>query len=209
MLFHPNERFCSTAFTLIEMLAAVAIVGILAVVLLPAAGGILERAAIAKSANNLRQIGIAVSGYVADSNGTLPSKKFEDAGQNWIEETYTRVYSRAWPGFVPSDTGENLRRTIFFSPVLKANEAKPWRSYGWNGRLQTGNETPPKMAKMSSPSRVILCGDAQGSSNIDYEKVSYRNDGKTLMLMADFHVQQFTPAEIPANFTDPMWRPFP
>lgn len=209
MFLHCRKCFCEPAYTLVEMLAAIALVGILAVLLVPTAKGILERAVISKSANNLRQIGVAVSGYVVDNNGALPSKNFEDGEQNWLKDACQRVCGRKWPDFVPWETGENLRGTIFFSPVLKSTEPKPWRSYGWNARLQTGGETPPRMAMISNPAGAILCGDAQSSSNIDYKNICYRNGGKALMLMADFHVQQFTPAEIPANFTDPMWRPFP
>lgn len=209
MPLHCKKYFSEAAYTLVEMLAAIALVGILAVLLVPTAKGILERAAISKSANNLRQIGVAVSGYVVDNNGALPSKKFEDEEQNWIVDAYQRFYGKKWPGFVPWETGENLRGTIFLSPVLKSTEPKPWRAYGWNGRLQTGGETPPRMAMISNPAGAILCGDAQSVSNIDHTKIAYRNGGKALMLMADFHVQPFAPAEIPANVTDPMWRPFP
>lgn len=206
---HPKERFCRTAFTLIELLVAIAIVGILAALILPTAIKILERGAIAKSASNLRQIGVAVSAYVTDHNGTLPSKNFADVGQNWIAEAYQYCYDKTWPDFIPFATGENMRKTIFFSPALKSNEAQPWRSYGWNGRLQIAGETPPKLVNISNPPSAILCGDVRNLSNLDYLNVNYRNNGKALMLMADFHVQAFTPAEIPANFTDPMWRPFP
>ena len=214
MTFHPQEHRVSrrtrrTAFTLIELLAVVAVIAILAALIFPVVGKILEQSAITRSMNNLRQIGISISGYVMDSDGSLPNKIFAAPKGNWIADAYMRVYGEDWPGFVPFDTGENLRRTILFSPVLKATEPKPWRSYGWNGRLQVGSEEPPKLAKISRPSQAILCGDSLGSSNIDYKNVSYRNNGKAFMLMGDFHVQQFNPNEIPANFTDPMWRPFP
>jgi len=203
----PCRRDERSAFTLIETLVVIVIIATLAVLLLTAYGKLTDRASIAKSINNLRQIGIVVGDYIADHDGAFPSKRFEDTNQNWIEEVYKRAYKAEWPGFDPADTGENLRGTILFSPSLKSSESRPWRSYGWNGRLQIGGENPPRVSALSRPSQVILCGDSRNSSNIDYKNVNYRNNGKALMLMADFHVQMFAPEEIPANLTDPMWRP--
>jgi len=195
-------------FTLVEMLVTVAIIAVLAALLLPTAKRVTDRAATSRSINNLRQIGIAVAGYVADSGGALPSKKFADTQQCWFYQVYERSYNKPCPDFIPWDTGENFRGTILFSPSLKSNEAKPWRSYGWNSIMQGDNEPPPRVASLAHPSQVILCGDSLNSSNVMYGSINYRNDGKALILMADFHVQSFRPQEIPAN-SDPMWRPLP
>lgn len=60
------------AFTLIEMLAVIAVVGILAALLFPVLGKSQDRADSVGCLASLRNIGMGISLYVADNNGTLP-----------------------------------------------------------------------------------------------------------------------------------------
>lgn len=201
------------AFTLLEILVSISIVGILAVMLMPAARGIIDKANTAKSTGNLQQIGVAVAAYVADMNGDLPSKDFNDPSRLWIKNLYERIYGKPWVDFVPYDTGANLKGTVFFSPALKPNEPKPWRSYGWNNYLQISDPDtgivglPPKLLSIPNPTRVILCGEVMNSSTLYVNKVAARHNGRALIMMADLHVNQMDPKNISTNTYDPMWRP--
>jgi prepilin-type N-terminal cleavage/methylation domain-containing protein len=212
-IFSRTARSGSTGFTLVELLVTVAIIGILASLLFPQVGKVMDRAAMAQSTNNLRQIGIAISGYVADNNGSLPNRKYGDP-ESWLNQAYARLYNKPWPGYVPSETGANLRGTVFFSPMLKSSEPGPWRSYGWNACLQDlgdgspAQEKPPsRVVGLARPSKLILCGDSRNGSVIQPWTVQFRNEGKAFMLMADYHVQLFEPEELPASPTNPMWAP--
>ncbi|MDD5679758.1 MAG: type II secretion system protein [Candidatus Omnitrophica bacterium] len=60
------------AFTLIELLIVIAIIGVLAALLMPAIGGVRENARRALCANNLRQHGIAWYLYLDDHNECFP-----------------------------------------------------------------------------------------------------------------------------------------
>jgi prepilin-type N-terminal cleavage/methylation domain-containing protein len=70
----PNPvRFAAhAAFTLIELLTVIAIIGILAAILIPTIGAVREKAQRAVDANNLREIVKAAMIYAADNNDRLP-----------------------------------------------------------------------------------------------------------------------------------------
>lgn len=63
------------AFTLVELLVVMAIVGMLVTLASPAIGTAIERGRSAKCVNNLRQIGVAVQQYIADHENTFPCIK--------------------------------------------------------------------------------------------------------------------------------------
>jgi prepilin-type processing-associated H-X9-DG protein/prepilin-type N-terminal cleavage/methylation domain-containing protein len=68
----PNQsRHGRSAFTLVELLTVIAIIGILAVLLLAAITGAKARALQIQCANNVRQLGIGLQAFVTD-NGAYP-----------------------------------------------------------------------------------------------------------------------------------------
>jgi prepilin-type N-terminal cleavage/methylation domain-containing protein len=61
-----------SAFTLVELVVSLAIVGLLATLALPEFGRLMDRARSASCMGNLRAIGAAVSSYISDNEGRLP-----------------------------------------------------------------------------------------------------------------------------------------
>ena len=66
---------CKRGFTLVELLVAIAVIGILISLLIPAVGKVMESARRAKGANNVKQIALAYNQYAFDDvNGrTIPN----------------------------------------------------------------------------------------------------------------------------------------
>ncbi len=71
------------AFTVIEVLVVIGIIGVLMAILLPAAERVRHQAYIDKCASNLRQIGLAIATYESDNHGNYP--------RTLADETYTKV----------------------------------------------------------------------------------------------------------------------
>ncbi len=63
---------CRRAFTLVEMLVVIAIVGVLAALLLPTLASARAKAKRTACLSNLRQMGIAILCYSTDNNGNIP-----------------------------------------------------------------------------------------------------------------------------------------
>ncbi len=66
------------AFTLIELLTVIAIIGILAAILIPVVGKVRDSARAASCTSNLRQIGSAVFVYAEDNEGRTPALRYEN-----------------------------------------------------------------------------------------------------------------------------------
>lgn len=78
---HQALPLNSGAFTLIELLCVITIIGLLASLLMPVTGRIIERANDTKCMNNLRQIGIAANAAATDNDNKYPIIEIDDDGK--------------------------------------------------------------------------------------------------------------------------------
>ena len=127
------------SFTLIEMLAVIAIIGILAALLLPAIGKVRETARLTKCMNNLHQIGVALTTYANMYDWRIPIwREADDIGpENWgavasnmlwdASEIYDPVdpdYPTPVQGLALLDSYIEGTRSLYYCPGEKILDTK-------------------------------------------------------------------------------------
>lgn len=79
-----------SAFTLIELLTVIAIIGILAAIIIPTVGSVRKKAQSVRCTSNLRQIGVAIRVFANDNKGMMvpyrgePSNPLIPTSQGWL-----------------------------------------------------------------------------------------------------------------------------
>ncbi len=75
------------AFTLIELLTVIAIIGILAAIIIPVVGKVRATATKATCASNLRQLATASQLFAADNKGILPTRELgtQNIWRDWVQ----------------------------------------------------------------------------------------------------------------------------
>jgi prepilin-type N-terminal cleavage/methylation domain-containing protein/prepilin-type processing-associated H-X9-DG protein len=98
----------ATGFTLIELLVVMAVLAILATLVIVAVRRGTENARAAACASNLRQLGIALNGYLADHNNMMPTlvggRRSRDEEEPAIDNVLDRYITDPKVFACPSDT---------------------------------------------------------------------------------------------------------
>lgn len=110
-------------FTLIEMLVVIAIIGILAAMLMPSLQKAVRSAKQISCVNNLRQTGIAISLYVGDSGGAMPSWSYSNQHFRLINRYVGETNNGIWPDSYMRDTPGG---TFFCPETPRAEESPCW-----------------------------------------------------------------------------------
>lgn len=173
MVRSPSARR-KAGFTLVELLVVIGIIALLISMLMPALSRARRSAQGVKCLSNLRQIGIAMLGYVNENRGFLPLPYLAASGTdvpaeaityyNTMWQTRLQVYAgykRSGPGVGFNEIATN-RNSIFMCPL--AGEHVNQQSYGINGAL---GRHQMKRARIPRPTEIIFAGDInQGNSQV-------------------------------------------
>lgn len=168
------------AFTLVELLTVIAIIGILAAILIPVVGSVRKSARTANCVRNLSSIGVAFQLYAADNKGLYPALRFKNSnkgvsGTNPTEDNWQSELSAYQSRAVTDLSQLNAEGDSYvFCPefVSLYRDDPKWKStistsagYGMNPNLGLSGSVNPwdfrfKAAQIPRPARTILVGDS-------------------------------------------------
>ena len=204
----------SGGFTLIELLVVIAIIAVLATLLFPAIGGMMQKGKSAACVSNLRQVGSGLIQYYTDRPGE-PLMYLSTYGS-------TNTNSPVWP-YILSDAG--------YVGLIRPVGQKMWNcpcanptltSYGVVEGIFANNSSSTffRMINIEKPSKTWLVGDVQMNSNSksgwyavwpkqsswtnNHAPAVDRHGGRANVCMFDGHIEALTLNEIAdGKYTSP------
>jgi prepilin-type N-terminal cleavage/methylation domain-containing protein len=203
MKFKCRESRC--AFTLVELLVVVGIIGLLISILLPVLGSARTAAIDLKCVSNVKQISTALRLYATQAKGYLPPMQETTAidSATWHARIWSQTIGRPFPNdqFRGDGTYSYLKRTVFECPQAELSkrggyDSNDYRKNGYamnNGIPGTAGNINPALSlsvnvtlrmlehkmlyKVRSPSQTMLLTD----SRLFY--VDYYDRGATMLQM--------------------------
>jgi prepilin-type N-terminal cleavage/methylation domain-containing protein/prepilin-type processing-associated H-X9-DG protein len=219
--------FSRRAFTLIELLTVIAIIGILAAIIIPTIGKVRDTAKTSQCVSNMRQIGIALALYATDNKNVLPAAGA--VSNSWVPAVEPYLPKRK------SGAG-SLDNSVFVCPAAEKTYTAPATSIAYSYTVLggflvqaapttfDGTATGRHMATIVNPSRAAWLTDGRENSfsnGISYAYISMsqatlqdRSRGdfrhgtdRANLLFADGSVRGFSNAEVASIFPDTAtWR---
>jgi prepilin-type N-terminal cleavage/methylation domain-containing protein len=196
-------------FSLLELLVAVAVVALLAALLFPVTGRVMQTVRATQCAGNLRQIGMALEAYTQDHDGRYPPRGIPGIANSvftWVGKDgdgvnyqwgVDRRYLNSYLGVTeegdpckvarcPSEQGTALYELTGSSYSANANALLPYN-------VIDSTNTPIKKVVIDNPSRFVVMAE-HGATDMVWgaRRTSWHRsiDGKEYwnLLFADGHV---------------------
>ncbi|WPJ96594.1 DUF1559 domain-containing protein [Coraliomargarita algicola] len=154
------------AFTLIELLTVIAIVGILAAIIIPSVGKVREASQVAKCVTHLRQLALGATAYASDHNGnfvSLYSGGGDDPTLTWVDQIAPYVGGEGQNRIYEVVNCPSADYIMEFDGVRKSTY-----SYGWNPALVPDardldgdgiRASPIRSITMQRPNETMLIAD--------------------------------------------------
>jgi prepilin-type N-terminal cleavage/methylation domain-containing protein/prepilin-type processing-associated H-X9-DG protein len=212
------------AFTLIELLTVIAIIGVLAAIIIPTVGKVRNSARSAQSGSNLRELHRATLLLAEQNRGRFPNADPQ------LTQPAPHTYYTIWDSVngLPSVLHPEKARaqfparttvysqnpfwdgTVFQSPSVEAS-ASVKVSYAANDRIFNAQwRAKPLLMQKYAPSVTVMYGDVRGTNSLRWQvsptdagALNARNgasgdfaqDGRAMVVYLDGHVRGFSAAE--------------
>lgn len=220
-----------SGFTLIELLVVIAIIAILAALVLPTVTGALARADKMRCLSNLRQVGVAHLGWVADHQGEMvqPFTYPAETGGRYPGEANSRNWMDRLGEYLRTTQKDRVEpRSVLNCPRRKKLSGRTdwWQdgaSYGIN-RAYVRPEWRFMYGRIPDPTAIIIVSEivevnnewgvtADGKwphsdENAAYQMAFRHGENESNVLFADGHVEARARERLalrPANEASP-WR---
>lgn len=175
-------RSTASAFSLLEILAAISVVAVLSALLVPVIGSARDRATEAQCVSRLRTLGVAIHSFAADNDAFLPTNTKHNPFDGTDTDTSTattrgRMYNLVGSYLAPDKDSKNpdyQNEKSFRCPTHdKKDLATVSRNlYKYNdlitrddgtGTIRDTKAVPVRLAVISRPNEVPLAWDVSGS----------------------------------------------
>lgn len=177
----PRRR----AFTLIELLTVIAIIGILAAILIPVIGRARESAKGARCISNLRQVGVALHAYADENRGFLPPVAFTGISPYYnrdprhIQHSLHPYLSLRRAANWGTSMDQSIYSAVFDCPSYKgAQDGKKYQIQS-SVRLADGS-TPPTWGAISNNSPFPVTVQPQRLSHMPSDAWAIRDQDEVV-----------------------------
>jgi len=168
-----NKSLHPRGFTLLELIAVVSLIFVLAMLLVPMLRHSQQQAASGACMSNLRNLGSAFQLYAAENNGVLPAMRYRassvganpNPGQNnWQFEImpYLDVESASFKTISQKYGGQGVFCPGYLREFKQNTSAQALKTggYGMAKISKDAYDSRTAMATISNPSSTILAGDS-------------------------------------------------
>ena len=196
----------AAAFTVVELMVSLAVVGTLTALAAAATGAAREKADSIQCMGNLRQWSIALHMYCNDNDGYLP-RRGQGVQPVWVIDRPEDWFNALPPYFGEKPYCEQVadgsparprQKSVFVCPCAKEEGNHPhFLCYGMNMYLSPWiRPEPHRLLELPNPEQLVFMADAPGGwastipSRANYS-VQARHNGRANVVFMDGHIQSF------------------